>query len=581
VQTQCKRAQKKEGEGRMAEPEKSRLVTFSWLRDKKAKALMRVSRAIAFEYNTQTGERAFSSRIEKHVAGCYDERPLSEILFQDGVVHRSDAARLERFRQQILQGRGGVLALRLLTPVGDYRWFEIIIAPCQEDNKHLIVGLLNCVDRQMRENGLLYDTVSGVYNKAAFMNATQKVLEQNTQTVHYLIQFDIVRFKIVNEFYSFSEGDLLLRHIGETLRLLALPGETYGRLRDDVFCICVARTRQEAIELVGKLEKRINEYLLPFQFQLTAGIVRIEAYDGQPVDILCDRAALAQKSIKGRYVRRCAFYDHAMSDILNREHCIIGSMYRALQEEQFVVYLQPKFDLFSHRVSGAEALVRWQHPSEGMILPGEFIPIFEQNGFILQLDEYVWEQTCRLLQRWLRAGYDPPPVSINVSRLHIYNPNLCEKLISLVEHYEIPPHLLELEITESAYIEYPQMLYAIMEKLQEYGFIFLMDDFGSGYSSLNALKDIPVDAVKIDLHFLHKPRRGEETGRGILASVISLVRGIGLSVIAEGVETREQAEFLVKAGCHQAQGYYFARPMPIEEYETICFKNENNAVGNN
>jgi EAL domain-containing protein (putative c-di-GMP-specific phosphodiesterase class I)/GGDEF domain-containing protein len=433
----------------------------------------------------------------------------------------------------------------------------------------------------MRENGLLYDTVSGVYNKAAFMNATQKVLEQNTQGVHYLIQFDIVRFKIVNEFYSFSEGDLLLRHIGETLRLLALPGETYGRLRDDVFCICVDRTGQQAIELVGKLEKKINEYLLPFQFQLTAGIVRIEAYDGQPVDILCDRAALAQKSIKGRYVRRYAFYDHAMSDILNREHCIIGSMYRALQEEQFIVYLQPKFDLYSHRISGAEALVRWQHPSEGMILPGEFIPIFEQNGFILQLDEYVWEQTCRLLQRWLRAGYDPPPVSINVSRLHIYNPNLCEKLISLVEQYEIPPHLLELEITESAYIEYPQMLYTIMDKLQERGFIFLMDDFGSGYSSLNALKDIPVDAVKIDLHFLHKPRRGEETGRGILASVISLVRGIGLSVIAEGVETREQAEFLVKAGCPQAQGYYFARPMPVENYEAICFKNESNVVGSN
>lgn len=564
----------------MAEPERPRLAQFSWLRDQKAKALMRVSRAVAFEYNTQTGERAFSSRIEKHVAGNYDERPLSEILFRDGVIHRSDVARFERFRQQVLQGRGGVLALRLLTPLGDYRWFEILAAPAPASDEHLVVGLVSSVDRQMRENGLLYDIVSGVYNKAAFMNATQKVLEQNVEKVHYLIQFDIVRFKIVNEFYSFSEGDLLLRHIGETLRSLALPGETYGRLRDDVFCICVARTGKEATEFVGKLEKKINEYLLPFQFQLTAGIVRIEEYDGQPVDILCDRAALAQKSIKGRYVRRYAFYDHAMSDILNREHCIIGSMYRALQEEQFLVYLQPKFDLCSQRVSGAEALVRWRHPSEGMILPGEFIPIFEQNGFILQLDEYVWEQTCRMLRRWLDAGYDPPPVSINVSRLHIYNPDLCEKLISLVERYEIPPRLLELEITESAYIEYPQMLYTIMDKLQEHGFIFLMDDFGSGYSSLNALKDIPVDAVKIDLHFLHKPRRGEETGRGILASVISLVRGIGLSVIAEGVETREQAEFLVKAGCPQAQGYYFAKPMPVEEYEEICFKKEETAVGN-
>ncbi|MEG2174537.1 MAG: EAL domain-containing protein, partial [Oscillospiraceae bacterium] len=218
---------------------------------------------------------------------------------------------------------------------------------------------------------------------------------------------------------------------------------------------------------------------------------------------------------------------------------------------------------------GAEALVRWMHPAKGILAPVDFIPVFERNGFITKLDYYVWEQTCQWLHSWIEKGYTPFPLSVNVSRVNLYNPNLVEMLLELVNRYELEPALLNLELTESAYTDNPATMKKVMTQLQSHGFIVMMDDFGSGYSSLSLLKDIMIDVLKIDMRFLsvcEVPGRGEN----IIASVIRMAKWIGIPVIAEGAETAEQVDFLRSVGCDYVQGYYYARPMPIAEYEQLC-----------
>lgn len=251
-----------------------------------------------------------------------------------------------------------------------------------------------------------------------------------------------------------------------------------------------------------------------------------------------------------------------------REQEIINSMNTALLDGQFIIYIQPKYDLSTKLPAGGEALVRWKLPDGSMNSPGEFIPVFEKNGFITKLDLYVWEEVCIIIRRWLDEGRKVSPISVNISRVDLYNPKLAETLIELTEKYNIPPRLFNLELTESAYIDNPAVISQTIMKLQQEGFVIMMDDFGSGYSSLNFLKDINVDVLKIDMKFLSNtaiPGRGES----IIASVVRMAKWLDIPVIAEGVETKRQADFLHSIGCEYCQGYYFAKPMPVQEYEKL------------
>ena len=237
------------------------------------------------------------------------------------------------------------------------------------------------------------------------------------------------------------------------------------------------------------------------------------------------------------------------------------------------VHMQPKYDMKTNKPYGAEALVRWIHPVKGIISPGEFIPIFERNGFISKLDFYMWNSVCELLRKWLDAGLNPAPISVNISRANMYNPNIAKLLRDLVNSHGIPVELLNLELTESAYMDNPDIMKEIVYRLRETGFTVMMDDFGSGYSSLNTLKDIPVDVLKIDMKFL---KGDDRTGRSerILSSMIRMAGWLNLPVIVEGVETKQQAEFLRSIGCGFVQGFYFARPMPVSEYEKLICNEE-------
>lgn len=294
-----------------------------------------------------------------------------------------------------------------------------------------------------------------------------------------------------------------------------------------------------------------------------------------PVDSMCDRAMIATNQVKGQYMRDIAFYDDSLRRQLLLEQHIADDMKQALEERQFEVYFQPKYDIFSETLSGAEALVRWIHPQNGFMSPAEFIPVFERNGFITEVDMYVWDKTCELIRRWLDEYDCYVPISVNVSRKDIYKPNLPQILIDTVHQHGLEPRHLHLEITESAYVENSNQLLQIVAELKKAGFYIEMDDFGSGYSSLNMLAAMPIDMLKLDMNFV-KNCSEENNSRGILNFVIGLAKWMNLYVVAEGVETREQLEMLRGMECNLAQGYYFSKPLPADEFASLlCASGKN------
>lgn len=419
-----------------------------------------------------------------------------------------------------------------------------------------------------------YDVLTGIYNKDKFFRSTEEMLRENPERKFVCISFDINRFQLVNSFYGTKEGDRLLKHIARTLQKEFSKRKyiTYGRVEADIFACCMLYKDQEKVKSeIRRLNQRIRDYNLNFDIVTTYGIYMVK--DNQmPANTIYDRSRLAARQVKGNYINSYAFYTEDLTKKLEDEQRITNEMNEALAEGQFVVYFQPKYNIRNNRLSGAEALVRWKHPKEGMVSPGLFIPVFERNGFVTKLDYYVWEQVCILLRKWMDQGITPRPISVNVSRVNLYNPKLVDMLCDLTEKYDLPRNLLQLELTESAYTDNPQVIKETMKRLHERGFIVLMDDFGSGYSSLNTLKDIQVDILKIDMKFFEK---SEIQGRGenITASVVRMAKWLHMPTIAEGVEEKEQVDFLRSIGCEFVQGYYFAKPMPADEYEKIAKEN--------
>lgn len=412
-----------------------------------------------------------------------------------------------------------------------------------------------------------HDPVTDLYNRQKTFAECRKMLDAHPEQEFYLCHMDIQRFRLINSFYGEAEGDALLRAIGRQLAGFAenYPCAVYGRIESDVFCICVPQMRQEVERDTRRMKQWLRGYRSDFVVEANFGAYEINNRT-LPLESMFTRATLAAKHSRGAVFNHFAFFTDKMEDALQKEQQISNEMHQALAQEQFKVYLQPKYILKSSLPCGAEALVRWEHPVKGLISPGEFIPLFEKNGFILQLDRYMWEQVCILLRRWLDAGEDPAPISVNVSRVSMYSPSTVGYLHDLTEKYRLPRALMQLELTESAYMDDPEEMKKRLRALQADGFAILMDDFGSGYSSLNTLRELPVDYLKLDVRFL-ADTGDDERSRLILASVVRMACWLNLPVITEGVETTEQKDFLNGIGCTYAQGFLFARPMPVAEYE--------------
>lgn len=413
------------------------------------------------------------------------------------------------------------------------------------------------------------DPLTGLYNRPHFFEKTRKLLDQNPGIKFALVRMDVDHFQSYNAFWGEEEGDKLLRYMAQELQAAIKQDKphTYARINADVFCFCVPFRAEQIRALADRAYDSLAVYNPEFRIVPSFGVYVIENR-ADSIQKMYELVTLAAKARKGSYLTYLNYYQPEMGEKVLQNQWVVNEMQNALDARQFEVYLQPKYNLKTEQPYGAEALVRWRHPEKGLLSPGLFVPVLEQNGFIGKVDYYMWESVCRLLRKWIDSGTKLGPVSVNVSRVNMYNPHLVSSLIQLIRQYDIPPRLMQLEVTESAYMENPSAMEKIIAELQAAGFAILMDDFGSGYSSLNTLKDIHVDILKIDMKFLSDDSEAAR-GRSILASAIRMAGWLNTPVIMEGVETPEQVAFLKSIGCNYAQGYYYARPMPVADYEKL------------
>lgn len=409
------------------------------------------------------------------------------------------------------------------------------------------------------------DAATGLLGKEAFFDEAAAYLRHSGARDVSIVCFDVDHFKLFNDLHGLDCGDELLRYLGRALALRFSPdgAQPLARLAADTFALCATGIRPECVERI--LVDISSECPNGIDAIVRAGVYRIED-PASPVSIMCDRAVIALRTVKGSYFDRVALYDPGMREALVLEREVVAGIESALREDRIELFLQPKCNIRTGKIVGAEALARWRHPERGIVAPGEFIPLIERNGLVRSLDLRVWEKTAAWIRGLIDEGVQPVPVSVNVSRADIYLVDVAAELHALVERYGIDPSLIEVEITESAYSERPDRIVAAFDALAERGFTVLMDDFGSGYSSLNMLKDINVDVLKIDMRFLD---RDDRRSKDIMESVIRMARWLDLPVIAEGVETREQVNFLLDVGCSYAQGYYYARPMEAAAFEAL------------
>ncbi len=413
---------------------------------------------------------------------------------------------------------------------------------------------------------LQLDEITGLYNRTYFFEIAQSVLEKATEEM-CIVTLNIKNFKIVNELYGMPAGDQLLVEVAEYLKQL---DEAYhiipARFMSDYYYMCLSKKDFDAIDFPKIFETSFDE----IDIHLIYGVFLVNPEMDMPVNIMCDRALLAIRDKNPSYTEYIYYYNDAEHKQILEEREIENDMEKALAEKQFYIVIQPKFNPNTRKIVGGETLVRWKHPDKGIISPGIFIKIFEKNGFIIQLDYFVWEETCRFLAKRKREGKFYVPLSINVSRAHFYGHELKHKLMELIEKYDLETKDIELEVTESLCGEEPDIVYEKIRELQNIGFKIAMDDFGSGYSSLNMLKEMPLDIIKMDLKFLDGE---QEKGRLILKSLIRMAESMELKVVVEGVEISSQVEFLCQFKECSLQGYYFSRPIPTEEFEIMLEQN--------
>ncbi|MGN1249171.1 MAG: EAL domain-containing protein, partial [Candidatus Spyradocola sp.] len=431
---------------------------------------------------------------------------------------------------------------------------------------HRVASLIKLRENAAMINQFQYDRLTGLYSKEFFYQKVRERLAEEPDKDYCIVCTNIENFKLFNDTFGTREGDRLLQEVARIAQ--QMMGETgfCGRLSADHFLCLQEKGREEADRL------KFGSFDAPPSPMLRSVVMRWGIYEitdrSVPVEQMCDRALLAASSIKGKYNEFFAVYDDVLRRRLLREKAITDAMEQALEEKQFTVYLQPKYSLTESRMAGAEALVRWIHPEWGFMSPGEFVPLFEKNGFIHRMDAYVWEQACALLRDWKRKGLPLMPISVNVSRADVYHTDLVQALGHLTKRYGVEPEYLHLEITESAYADNPGQIISTVSDLRSHGFLVEMDDFGSGYSSLNMLGQMKLDILKLDMKFVQN-EIAKPVEQSILNDIVSMAHRRHLSVVAEGVETREQADRLMRLGCDQAQGYFFAKPMPAGQFEEL------------
>lgn len=441
------------------------------------------------------------------------------------------------------------------------------------DEKQRYVGCyLNIQERTEEVQMLLderhaatHDFLTGLYNREYFYKQAERCLKLHPDEHYLMVCSDVRNFKMINDVFGTKAADQLLIDIANAIRTQTISGEIYGRLVNDQFALLMRKRdyrEMKFAEKTSEVMKIANEISYPLKVYL--GVYEIDD-KSLPISVMCDRAMFALETIKGDYQKLVAYYDETLRHHVLEEQELAMGLDRAIRDGEIELYVQPQITV-TGQCSGGEALVRWNHPGRGLLPPAAFIPSFEKNGLIVKLDLHVWELACRQLKKWKEEGFGDRYLSVNISPKDFFFVDIYKEFCTLTHRYGIDPKNLKLEITESAMMhDIPKQL-KLIKKLRAAGFIVEMDDFGSGYSSLNMLKDICVDVLKIDMDFLRESEQ-EERSRTILKMIVALAKELGMPVITEGVETKEHVDFLTQIGCDVFQGYFFGRPMKIEDYE--------------
>ena len=409
-----------------------------------------------------------------------------------------------------------------------------------------------------------HDSLTGLYNKEYLLHKMELLLRDNPETEYLILCSDIKEFKLVNDIFGRQAGDSILASVARVVKSYASDNSVYGRIGGDMFALMMRKKdfSQELFERgsAGFVHKEGNEV---YPITMHIGIYEVKERDLAP-SIMIDRAFLAMEEIKDNVQQRVAWYDDTMRQSLLWAQQVTASFESALKSMQFIPYLQAQVNA-DGKTEGAEVLSRWLHPEHGLMEPSRFIPILEKSGDIVRLDRYMWEASCGILARWKREGKNLY-LSINISPKDFYYIDVYAEISSLVKRYGLDPAMLRLEITESVMMNDLDRKMQIINCFRQDGFIVEIDDFGSGYSSLNLLKNLQVDSIKLDMMFLRQSTDSLRT-RTILQHIISMAQSLEMPVITEGVETQDQVDFLKVAGCNLFQGYFFSKPITLESFE--------------
>ncbi|MCI8507107.1 MAG: EAL domain-containing protein [Lachnospiraceae bacterium] len=536
---------------------------------------------MVFEYNYEK-RTSYTSPLFKEKFGIEDIEDI-DFLSSDKTKALIYAEDVEIYEMMFLNREDDFreVTCRFVEADGKVNWYRICVQFMRNENEELIrvIGTLKDVDDITKSYETLkyrsqFDVLTSLPNVNRFyIDAGCQLLEQEGDK-YAIVSFDIDKFKLINDLFGMETGDDVLKHVASVIKEKLPVDALYCRVHSDMFFFCISyNKRGEIIKLIEKLRKGIYRNEFSFDINTTFGIYLVNDVS-IPINLMCDRATLAARTVKGSAMNFCAFYDEQYRAEIIKTTEIEQDMNLAISDKQFLMYLQPKYDLITGQICGAEVLSRWKHPVKGLIQPNDFIPLFERNGFILRLDEYMWEEACKTLANWQSEGKVPVPLSVNISRYHIKNNNLVKVWKHLIQKYSIPTSYLTLEITETFFYD-SEDLYEVLTELQAMGFRLEVDDFGAGYSSLNMIRHIPVDTIKIDKDFLDK-KLATDKGKIVISHTIAMAKDLKLSVVAEGVETKEHVEFLKSSSCDVAQGFFFAKPMPLEEFNQLYYGVESN-----
>ncbi|MGL6292873.1 EAL domain-containing protein [Eubacterium aggregans] len=415
------------------------------------------------------------------------------------------------------------------------------------------------------------DSLTGLPSVEAFYLDVRRLLYRKDNEPLCIIVMDIQRFSTINMLLGWKKGNDFLIRIGQSIQQkIDLEWGSYARMESDHFVICLPlrlleENKQQIMDNPDLGESRA------FPIVLTYGVYVIDD-PNLPVALMCDRVLLALNTVKQNYIGRMGWYTAEMGEHQLAEQKILADKESALAKEEFIIQLQPVFDIEKNCLASAEALLRWHHPVEGLIPPNDFIPLFEKNWFIRLLDHYTFNACCAILADWRNRELPMVPISVNLSQVNFYNVNLGTEMKETLSQHGISQELIHIEVTESTYMEEPEKMMATIKELQADGFVILLDDFGSGYSSLNALKDIPVDILKIDLEFLRGFEENDKAEK-ILSAVIHMAQALGLPMVVEGIDSEGQLAFLKYQGCEFGQGYYYAKPLSLIDFEGMLQSN--------